>query len=57
MDTNVQAETNKLYQHRAEVIEQIMKLRHEQAKIKLEIVKLATTSGQPNLIANMPMCW
>jgi hypothetical protein len=51
------AKFGELNQRRAEVIEQIMRLRHEQAQFKAELVKLATKSGDPRLIDAIVNCW
>lgn len=42
---------------RAQVIEEVMKLRAEQARLKTEIVKAAVESGDRSLIAAIPRCW
>ncbi len=48
---------NELNQKRAEVIEEVMRLRHEQARLKAELVKVANELSEPNLIAAVIRCW
>ncbi|MEZ4313115.1 MAG: hypothetical protein R3F14_34270 [Polyangiaceae bacterium] len=57
MDTKIKAKVDDLYTRKAAVIEQIMKLRHEQAQIKAEIVKVATEVGDYAIVAQQLRCW
>jgi hypothetical protein len=50
-------EIAKLYEKKASIIEQVMKLRHDQAKIKVEIARVATLNNDFSLIASQPRCW
>lgn len=55
--SNKQSSFEQLNQKRAAVIEEIMRLRHEQARLKTQLVKEAVTSGRPELVTNIVMCW
>lgn len=57
MDKAVVDSVAELYEKKAAVIEQIMKLRHDQARIKTEIAKTAVKAKDFSLIANQPRCW
>lgn len=46
-----------LNQRRAEVIEEIMRLRHEQARLKTAAVAAAIKMGRPELITAVVDCW
>lgn len=52
-----QGDFEQLNQQRAAVIEEIMRLRHEQARLKTQLVKEAMTSGRPELVKAIVMCW
>jgi hypothetical protein len=47
----------KLNADRARVIEEVMKLRHEQARLKTEIAQLALDSGDLSILKSVIACW
>ena len=55
--SNAMSEEMDLYTKRADIIERVMQLRHEQAMLKKQIVMLAAKKGDPTIIAHMPRCW
>ncbi len=46
-----------LNQKRAKVIEEVMKLRYEQAELKTQIIELAAKSNDTSLAVGSVMCW
>jgi hypothetical protein len=57
MEKGMKERFDELYVKKANLIEHVMKLRHEQAVVKAEIVKLATQVGDRSLISSQPDCW
>ena len=56
-DSKAVQEFNSLNEKRSEVIEEIMKLRLEQAKLKTQMIKIASGSNDTIRIADMVRCW
>jgi hypothetical protein len=58
MQTNdSESRFSELNTKRAEVIQEVMRLRLEQAKLKTELAKIAAESGNLNLIDKVVRCW